>query len=593
MNRQDFYTGFTFDAHDYFGAHIEGDTTTFRTFAPNARRVSLICQFNNWQEIPMDKTDGGGFYQYTIDENLSDMLYKYRIYTGDNSYIDHCDPYGFGMELRPNNASIVRDLSLYTFNDQHWIANRSKCFNRPMNIYEMHLGSWKKSGPNQTDWYTYNQLADFLIPYLKENNYNYVEMLPISEHPMDCSWGYQNTGFFSPTSRYGTATQLMELIDKLHQAEIGVFIDFVPVHFAVDNYALANYDGTPLYEYPNDAVGVSEWGSCNFMHSRGEVRSFLQSCADYWIKYYHFDGIRMDAISNMIYWQGDANRGVNNLAVSFLQTMNSTLHKKYPNICLMAEDSTNYPSVTKPVSENGLEFDYKWDMGWMNDTIAYFNHSPKERTSLYHKLTFSMMYYYNEKFLLPFSHDEVVHGKGTMVNKMYGTIEERYTQARALYLYMYVHPGKKLNFMGNEAGQLREWNQDLQQDLSYEDNSAAYNFNNYMKALNKIYLETAALYEEDYSESGFQWLDCHQEDKCIYVIKRTDSNNNSVISFFNFSNEDHEYILETDSELKMNILLDTQDTNNYSTLISTPNGSEKNEMKFNLPKYSGLLFKVL
>lgn len=595
MDRQDFYTGKSFDTHEFFGAHIDNNTTVFRTFAPNARKISLICSFNNWEELPMAKTDAGGFYEITIPENLNNTMYKYRVYTSDTSFTDHCDPYGFGMELRPNNASFVRDLSSYSFTDDTWMEQRKDHFtaDKPMNIYELHVGSWMKKGNQQTDWYTYNELADLLIPYLQAHSYNCIELLPVSEHPMDCSWGYQNTGFFSPTSRYGTAEDLMNMINKLHHANIGVFIDFVPVHFAVDDYGLANFDGTPLYEYPNDAVGVSEWGSCNFMHSRGEVRSFLQSCANYWLTYYHFDGIRMDAISNMIYWQGDSKRGVNNMAVQFLQTMNHGLHQLHPNICLMAEDSTNFEGVTKPASENGLEFDYKWDMGWMNDTLYYFSREPESRTELYHKLTFSMMYYYNEHFLLPLSHDEVVHGKGTIVNKMYGELEDKYKQARAFYLYMYAHPGKKLNFMGNEVGQLREWNEDLAQDLNPEQGSISYNFEQYMMALNRFYLQTPALYEMDFDESGFEWTDCHQEDDCIYVIKRTDHANRSLLAFFNFSDKDKTYELSLKEARTLNLAFTSTDTceSDCQKISGNNNGSDY-VYKINLQAFSGMIYTI-
>lgn len=602
MNRQDFYTGKSFDTHEFFGAHIEKNTTTFRTFAPNARKISLICSYNNWQEQSMAKTDGGGFYEITIPENLNNHLYKYRIYTSDTTFIDHCDPYGFGMELRPNNASFVRDLAQYHFNDASWQAkkNKNSLVDGPMNIYELHLGSWMKKGDGQTDWYTYDELADLLIPYLQEHAYNCIEVLPISEHPMDCSWGYQNTGFFSPTSRYGTALQLMQLIDRLHQADIAVFIDFVPVHFAVDGYGLANYDGTPLYEYPNSAVGVSEWGSCNFMHSRGEVRSFLQSCANYWLTYYHFDGIRMDAISNMIYWQGDAKRGVNNMAVQFLQTMNHGLHELHPSTCLMAEDSTNFPNVTKPITENGLEFDYKWDMGWMNDTLYYFSQNPDSRSTIYHKLTFSMMYFYNEHFLLPLSHDEVVHGKGTIVNKMYGTMEEKYIQARAFYLYMYVHPGKKLNFMGNEVGQLREWDENQGQDLHPETGSISYNFEQYMIALNQFYLNTPALYEMDFDEDGFEWVDCHQEESCIYVIKRTDHSGRVLLAFFNFSNEDLTYELKLNNQMaftpnnqiSLNLVFASTDSCHFDQNINGQKNGDTCTFSVNLPLFSGIVYEI-
>lgn len=365
-----------------------------------------------------------------------------------------------------------------------------------------------------------DELAPLLIPYLKESGYNYVEFLPLCEHPCDQSWGYQNTGFYAPTRRYGKPDDLKRLIDLLHQSGIGVILDFVPVHFAVDWYALAQYDGTALYEYPHSDVGVSEWGSYNFMHSRGEVRSFLQSAANFWLKEYHFDGLRMDAISRIIYWQGDEKRGVNGNAVDFIKVMNLGLKENNPDCILIAEDSTNYPGITKSVHDGGLGFDYKWDMGWMHDTLTYFQAAPAQRTALYHKLTFSMMYFQNEKYLLPFSHDEVVHGKATILQKMNGQYEQKFPQARAMYLYMLVHPGKKLNFMGNEFGQLREWDEKREQDWDlrkYPNHDAFYH---YMAKLNDIYISHPALFEWDYRTDGFYWLDCYQENRCIYAICR-------------------------------------------------------------------------
>ena len=371
---------------------------------------------------------------------------------------------------------------------------------------------------------------------MKENGYNYVEIMPLNEYPSDESWGYQGTGFYSPTSRYGTADQLRGFVDACHREGIGVILDFVPVHFAVDGYALADYDGTALYEYPHNDVGYSEWGSRNFMHSRGEVRSFLQSAAEYWLTEYHMDGLRMDAISRAIYWQGMPERGVNSNAVEFLKYMNQGLKARHPDVILAAEDSTSFPGVTKPVEEGGLGFDYKWDMGWMNDTLDYFRTAPEYRARDYHKLTFSMMYYYHDQFLLPLSHDEVVHGKATILQKMNGHYEKKFPQARILYMYMYAHPGKKLNFMGNEIGQLREWDEKRQLDL------------------NHIYLQHLALSEKDYDPDGFRWLDCHQEERCIYAFERIGSSER-IIAVFNFSNCEQIYQLKVRNSQTVQVLL--------------------------------------
>ena len=554
MDFHGFYTGKIFNAYQYLGAHITDSGVVFRTFAPGAQKVSLIGECSQWREYEMNRVYDGSFWECYVDGASAGSMYKYRIYEKSGSCVDHCDPYGFGMELRPNSASIVRDLNSYQFHDSAWMLSRSDCKNRPLNIYELHFGSFRKPSERVDDWYTYEEMADILIPYLKQNGYNYLEIMPLNEHPCDESWGYQSTGFFSPTSRYGTADQLKAFVDACHQNSIGVIMDFVPVHFAVDGYALAQFDGTALYEYPHAAVGVSEWGSLNFMHSRGEVRSFLQSAANYWLAEFHVDGLRMDAISRMIYWQGDPGRGVNLDAVKFLQYMNRGLKALHPTAILIAEDSTSYPNVTKSVSENGLGFDYKWDMGWMNDTLDYCRTAPAYRGMNYHKLTFSMMYYYHDQFLLPLSHDEVVHGKATILQKMNGHYEKKFPQARILYMYMYAHPGKKLNFMGNEIGQLREWDEKRQQDWNLLDFPVHREFHRFMMDLNHIYLQHLALSEKDYDPDGFRWLDCHQEERCIYAFERIGSSER-IIAVFNFSNCEQIYQLKVRNSQTVQVLL--------------------------------------
>lgn len=553
MDIYGFYTGKIFDAYDFLGCHLDGNRGYFRTYAPNASRVTVIGEFTGWKDYEMNRIHDGKFWELITDGVEDGMMYKYRIYGRDGSVTEHCDPYGFGMELRPDSASIARDMNRYVFHDTKWMRDRSDCRRGPLNIYEIHAGSWKTNPENENGWYKYNELADILIPYLKENGYNYVEMMPIAEHPCDNSWGYQSTGFYSPTSRYGTADELREFIDKCHQNGIGVLLDFVPVHFAVDGYGLSMYDGTAIYEYPNCDVGYSEWGSRNFNHSRGEVQSYLQSCANYWLKEYHFDGLRMDAISNIIYWQGDSRRGINRNALQFLQYMNRGLKGMYPSIILAAEDSSPYPGITKCADWGGLGFDYKWDLGWMNDTLIYFKDGMDDRIKDYHKLTFSMMYYYSENFILPFSHDEVVHGKATIMQKMNGQYDEKFPQARALYMYMYTHPGKKLNFMGNEIGQLREWDETREQDwdiLKYPVHDA---FHRYMMELNKLYLEHSALWEKDFDNDGFMWIDCHEEGQCIYAYERRSSTERLVIvcKFTNTPEENYYCHVEGASGLKL------------------------------------------
>ena len=577
MDMYGFYSGKVFDAYKYLGAHVKENEVTFRTFAPNAKKIELIGEFNDWNGIEMKRADDDNFFECTIENAKPGMLYKYKIYNKNGRCVDHCDPYGFGMEVRPNTASIIRDLDEYKFNDDEWIKRRDDCKDKPLNIYEVHLGSWRKKSDDT--WYTYREISELLIPYVKEYGYNYIEIMPLSEHPCDESWGYQNTGFFSPTSRYGTAIDLMYFIDKCHENNIGVIMDFVPVHFAIDEFALANYDGTSLYEYPYEDIEMSQWGSKNFIHSRGEVRSFLQSAANYWIEEYHFDGLRVDALSNIIYWQGNSDRGENKGAIEFIKGMNKGLKELHPTVILAAEDSTAYPKVTEKVEDGGLGFDYKWDMGWMNDTLEYFKMHPYDRKRAYHKLTFSMMYFYSEHFLMPLSHDEVVHGKATIIQKMHGEYGDKFKQVRALYMYMYAHPGKKLNFMGNEIAQFREWDEKREQDWNILDYPIHNNFYKFMKKLNNIYLEYPALYKNDYEYSGFRWIDCHQEDKCIYVFERV-CKEQRVIAIFNFSNEYHkDYELKVDSIKKMRLIIDSNsddlEANEVIYIVRANNRSDK------------------
>ena len=583
--------GNEFGAYEYLGAHISERGVTFRTYAPNALEVSVIGDFNDWTPEPMRRLgDDGNFFEITLRDARPGMRYKYRIYRQDGRFLDHCDPYGFGMEPRPNTASIIRDLSKYKFGDSSWMNARTDRKSEPLNIYEIHLGSWRTKADDGHKWYTYSEIADELIGYVKRSGYNYIEFMPLSEHPCDESWGYQITGFFAPTSRYGTAAELMELVDKCHQNDIGVIMDFVPVHFAVDDYGLADYDGTALYEYPEYDVGYSEWGSKNFIHSRGEVRSFLKSAAYYWLKEYHFDGLRMDAICNMIYWMGDKDRGVNNNAVQFLRELNGGLKALYPSVMLFAEDSTSFPQATSP---NGLGFDYKWDMGWMNDTLEYFSHDTNYRKDNYNQLTFSMMYYYDENFILPLSHDETVHGKGSIVQKMNGCYDSKFRQARATYLYMYAHPGKKLTFMGNEIGQLREWDEKREQDwdlLKYPIHNAFYRF---ICRLNHIYLSSPALWSRDFDRSGFEWIDCSQNDKCVYIFMRADmESGQKIIAVFNFSDEAQDgFDISLPGVTALIPLISSHEKtyggdSEYRKILVADEGG----FKLNIPAFSGVLF---
>lgn len=602
MNIQDFYIGKSFDAYEFFGAHKIGDKILFRVYAPNAAKVSLVGEFNDWQEEAMEQQHQSGIYSITSEKARVGMMYKYCIHTRDGQVVYHCDPYGFAMELRPNTASYIVDLDEYKFDDDEWMNSRDKCYNKPLNIYEIHMGSWMTRNDKDINngWYRYNEIADTLINYVKENGFTHIEIMPLCEHPVDCSWGYQNTGFFSPTSRYGTNRDLKELIDKCHKANVGVILDFVPVHFAVDDYALAKFDGTELYEYPHRDVGASEWGTCNFIHSRGEVCSFLQSSANYWLKEYHFDGLRMDAISRAIYWQGNPARGVNSCAINFIRNMNDGLHKLHPTAMIIAEDSTAYPKVTAPVEYNGLGFDYKWDLGWMNDTLEYFKIPPKERPNHYYKLTFSMEYFYNELFLLPFSHDEVVHGKATIIQKMWGDYDDKFKQCRALYMYMYTHPGKKLNFMGNEIAQFREWDEKREQDWQLIKMPLHDAFNKYIKRLNEVYNNYEALYENEYDSRYFKWLEVNAPEKSVYIYERGRDDHRIIVAL-NFSdNEYAPFTFKVEEELRLREIVNS-DSDIYggstwgmrSDVTTTKEDDYLYNLSINLKPFSGIIYEVV
>ena len=533
-----FHQGNNFEAYRYFGSHLEEQDgqpgAVFRVWAPHAKAVSVVGDFNSWVPTshPMEKVSDGIWELFIPGIKIYDV-YKYCITTPADELVYKADPYAFHAETRPSNGSKVFDISGFDWHDAAWedAQKKNDVINGPMSIYELHAGSWKMKEDGVP--YNYSELADQLVPYIKDMGYTHVELLPITEYPFDGSWGYQVSGYFAPTSRYGTPDELCTLIDACHAADIGVIFDFVPVHFAVDEYGLKHFDGTALYEYPAAAVGESEWGSCNFMHSRGEIRCFLQSAADYWLRTFHADGLRMDAVSRLIYWQGDPARGVNGSTLEFLKNMNQGLQQRHPTAMLIAEDSTNFEKVTAPVEYGGLGFDYKWDLGWMNDTLDYFKKAPEERKSNLGKLTFSMMYFWREHYILPFSHDENVHGKATILQKMYGEYEDKFPQGRALYLYMAIHPGKMLDFMGNEFGQLREYDESREQDWLLLDYPIHEAFANYRRTLNELYRKYDAFWSGEYNPDHFLWLDCdHPElDACAILRKGQEA---AVFAAFNF-----------------------------------------------------------
>ena len=596
MDKNYFFDGRMFDAFEYMGAHPTERGVFFRTYAPNAQKVAVTGSFNDW--YPYQMTFEDGFWTAEVEGAKVGDLYKFIIYTRNGEQVQHCDPYGFGMQLRPEWASVVRDLSEYKFTDSEWLSKRDKNFDRPLSIYELHLGSWKKKGEGETDWYSYDEIADLLIPYLKEHGYTHAEFMPLSEHPADISWGYQNTGFYAPTSRYGTAAQLMALIDKLHNAGIGAIMDFVPVHFALDEYALRDFDGTPLYEYPDSDVSISEWGTCYFLFNKPASAVFMQSCANYWLEKYHFDGLRMDAISRAIYWMGDPSRGVNPNSVDFLKRMNSGLQKFHPDCMLIAEDSTAFPKITTPAQYGGLGFDYKWDLGWMNDTLNYFRTPPIMRKGAHHLITFSMAYFYNERYLLELSHDENVHGKAAVIQKMWGDYEDKFPQARAMYTYMYTHPGKKLNFMGGEFAQFREWDEKKEQDWFMLKYPMHESFDRYMKKLGELYVTMPALHCAEYDPSTFEWLMADNCDQNFFVYLRK-AGGQTVLCAFNFSGAEQTVRINAREPWLLTPLIHSDEQTYSGTVrhedirpVETHRDIDGEVFTLTLPRFSGELFEV-
>ena len=519
----EFHQGQCIDAWTLFGAHPaceKGEEgVRFTVYAPNARHISVIGSFNGWDghRNPMERTGFSGVWSVFVPGAKHLDSYQYRIGYGFDRTCDKSDPYAFFSELRPKRASLVYDLSELSWSDGEWMRNRTVGMNRPISVYEVYAGGWKrnKDGPMR-----YAELQEQLIPYVKEQGFTHIELMPINEHPFDGSWGYQASGYYSCTSRYGTPKEFASFVNACHNAGIGVILDMVPVHFVRDSFGLVRFDGQPLYEYARSEEAESQWGTLNFNLAKDEVRSFLISAAIFWCEIYHIDGIRTDAVSNIIYRGGDPARGTNEKAIHFLRRMNYFIKKEYPDVMLAAEDSSAFVKVTAPTAEGGLGFDYKWDLGWMNDTLNYYAVDPLYRFYEHGKLTFSMAYFYSEKFVLPLSHDENVHGKKTIIGRMWGNEEQQFAQARNLYAYMYAHPGKKLNFMGNEIASFREFDEEKELDWFLLEDPRHLSFLRFFKELNQLYLTHGALFEKDYDFSGFRWADSGNARQSVFSFLR-------------------------------------------------------------------------
>ena len=534
-----FHRGEYRQAYEYLGAHPTRSSTIFRIWAPSAKSVAVVGDFNDWiarEEDYCRKLNNVGLWEVEIKKVKKGFLYKYQIETSWGEKILKSDPYAFYSELRPHTASIVNGKPKFRWGDKKWLNNREIGYVKPINIYEVHLGSWKKK--EDGTYYNYKEIAELLVKYMLEMNYTHIEIMPIIEYPFDGSWGYQGTGYYSVTSRYGTPEDFMYFVNYFHKNNLGVILDWVPGHFCKDSHGLYRFDGSACYEYEDSSLGENEWGSANFNVTRNEVRSFLLSNLYFWIKEFHIDGIRMDAVSNMLYYRDGLSE--NKHSVEFLQYINQSLHEEYPDVMLIAEDSSAWPLVTKYQEDGGLGFDFKWNMGWMNDTLKYMEQDPFFRKSHHGKLTFSFMYAFSENFILPLSHDEIVHGKNSILNKMPGYYENKLAHVKNLYSYQMAHPGKKLNFMGNEFVQGLEWRyyEQLEWQL-LKDNKGSQDIQKYVKALNQMYLEEEALWHD--GQDGFEWIE-HENinENMLIFLRKTLDMQDFIIAVFNFSGKDHE-----------------------------------------------------
>ena len=601
-----FHEGTNYHSHKFLGSFLEGDSCTFRVWAPNAKRVFVTGEFCSWypHTYEMKKINDRGIYEIQVPGVSEFDAYKYVIVTHSGLELWKADPYAKHAETRPLTASKVYTLPEYKWKDKKWMDNRTVPYHQPMNIYEVHLGSWKHNEEGKE--LSYRELAHRLVEYVKEMNYTHVELLPVTEYPYDKSWGYQATGYFSPTSRYGTPEDFMYFVDIFHQNNIGVILDWVPGHFTKDAHGLYEFDGTPCYEYSDTRKMEHEgWGTRVFDYGRNEVKSFLTSSAVSWIEDYHIDGIRVDAVSSMIFlnYCRDEDKSARNIyggfenleAIDFIKNLNLYVKENYPGVSMIAEESTSYPKVTAAVEHGGLGFDFKWNMGWMNDSLDYLETDPFFRKGVHNKFTFSMHYAFSENFILPISHDEVVHGKKSLLDKSPVPYEDKFANLKAFLGYMYAHPGKKLAFMGIDIAQFIEWDEERELDwllMLYPKHVFTHR---YVKELNKYYKTTPALWENDSDWDGFRWHVVDDNNNNVFAFSRKDRSGKEVLVVSNFSNQvlkNYEIGVDTWGSYKIAL---NSDAKKYDGIaVSNRNlktiNKEKNEFKYtlslNIPPYA-------